>query len=106
MHGVIYTLFVTTACALFSKYWILISGESASDVAKKLKDEEMMLIGHRDTSMVSTLQKYIPVAAACGGMCIGLLTVFADFLGAIGSGTGILLAVNIIYGYFEAIKKE
>jgi hypothetical protein len=30
-------------------------------------------------------------------MCIGALTVVADFLGAIGSGTGILLAVTIIY---------
>lgn len=34
---------------------------------------------------------------AFGGMCIGGLTVLADFLGAIGSGTGILLAVTIIY---------
>jgi len=34
-------------------------------------------------------------------MCVGLLTIIADFMGAIGSGTGILLAVTIIYGYFE-----
>lgn len=36
-----------------------------------------------------------------GGMCVGLLTIVADLMGAIGSGSGILLAVNIIYGYFE-----
>lgn len=34
-------------------------------------------------------------------MCIGALTIIADFMGAIGSGTGILLAVTIIYQYFE-----
>ena len=34
-------------------------------------------------------------------MCIGALTVVADLLGAIGSGTGILLAVTIIYQYYE-----
>jgi protein transport protein SEC61 subunit alpha len=39
-------------------------------------------------------------------MCIGALTIFADFMGAIGSGTGILLAVNIIYEYFEDSQKE
>jgi len=39
-------------------------------------------------------------------MSIGALTVMSDFLGAIGSGTGILLAVTIIYGYFEQFKKE
>lgn len=60
-----------------------------------------MLKGYRDTSMVRTLDKYIPTAAALGGICIGALTIWADFLGAIGSGTGILLAVTIIYGYFE-----
>lgn len=39
-------------------------------------------------------------------MCIGALTVAADFLGAIGSGTGILLAVTIIYQYYEMFSKE
>jgi len=53
--------------------------------------------------MVKHLERYIPIAATFGGMCIGLLTITADFLGAIGSGTGILLAVTIIYGYIEAI---
>ena len=36
----------------------------------------------------------------------GALTVIADFMGAIGSGTGILLAVTIIYQYFESYDKE
>lgn len=39
-------------------------------------------------------------------MCIGALTIIADFLGVIGSGTGILLAVGIIYEYFENLEKE
>lgn len=50
--------------------------------------------------------RYIPTAAAFGGLCIGALSVLADFLGAIGSGTGILLAVTIIYQYFEIFVKE
>ena len=39
-------------------------------------------------------------------MCIGALTIVADLSGAIGSGTGILLAVTIVYGYFEQYEKE
>lgn len=50
--------------------------------------------------------RYIPTAAAFGGMCIGALTIVADFMGAIGSGTGILLAVTIVYGLFETYDKE
>lgn len=102
----VYLLFIMTCCALFSKLWIEISGEGPKDIAKRLKNEEMVLTGHRNTSVVKVLTRYIPIAAACGGIMIGLLTVIADFLGAIGSGTGILLAVNIIYGYFEKFYKE
>jgi len=39
-------------------------------------------------------------------MCIGALSVGADLLGAIGSGTGILLAVTTVYQYFELLAKE
>ena len=35
-----------------------------------------------------------------------LACVFADFSGAIGSGTGILLAVTIIYQYYEMFTKQ
>jgi len=56
--------------------------------------------------LIKILDKNIKVAAFCGGICIAILTIVADLLGAIGSGTGILLAVSIIYGYFDAFKKE
>ena len=76
------------------------------DVAKQLRDQQMVMKGHRESSLVTILNRYIPTAAAFGGMCIGALTVIADFMGAIGSGTGILLAVTIIYQYFEIFYKE
>ena len=76
------------------------------DVAKQLRDQQMVMKGHRDSALVHTLNRYIPPAAAFGGMCIGALTVVADLLGAIGSGTGILLAVTIIYQYYEMFSKE
>jgi len=83
----------------------------------------MVMRGHREKSLVHELNRYIPTAAAFGGLCIGALSVMADFMGkwssvtivmyhnhtptgAIGSGTGILLAVTIIYQYFEIFVKE
>lgn len=70
------------------------------------QEQQMMMPGHRETNLQKELNRYIPTAAAFGGMCIGALTVLADFMGAIGSGTGILLAVTIIYQYFETFEKE
>jgi len=103
---VTYVIFILSSCAMFSKTWIEVSGSSARDVAKQLRDQQMVMKGHRDTSLVHVLNRYIPTAAAFGGMCIGALSMMADFMGAIGSGTGILLAVTIIYQYFETFAKE
>ena len=44
----------------------------------------MVMRGHRETSMIHELNRYIPTAAAFGGLCIGALSVLADFMGAIG----------------------
>lgn len=106
IHALLYVVFILTSCALFSKTWIDVSGTSARDVAKQLRDQQMMMPGYRDTDLPRVLNRYIPTAAAFGGACIGALTIIADFLGAIGSGTGILLAVTIIYQYFEMVCKE
>lgn len=105
-HTLFYMAFVLGSCAIFSKIWIDVSGSSARDVAKQLMEQDMIIEGMREESMVRHLNRYIPTAAAFGGMCIGALSIFADFMGAIGSGTGILLAVTIIYQYFEMIAKE
>lgn len=106
IHAVLYISFMLGSCAFFSKTWIDVSGSSAKDVAKQLKEQQMVMRGHREQSMVHELNRYIPTAAAFGGLCIGALSVLADFLGAIGSGTGILLSVTIIYQYFEVFMKE
>ena len=55
------------------------------------------MAGHREGSMYKELKRVIPTAAAFGGAILGLLSVAADLSGAIGSGTGILMAVTIIY---------
>ncbi|XP_071960369.1 protein transport protein Sec61 subunit alpha-like 1 [Antedon mediterranea] len=106
IHALIYIVFMLGSCAFFSKTWIDVSGSSAKDVAKQLKEQQMVMRGHREKSMIHELNRYIPTAAAFGGLCIGALSVMADLLGAIGSGTGILLAVTIIYQYFEIFVKE
>lgn len=88
--------------------WLYVSKQSARDVAKQLRDEETVIRGHQDheVSNIAYLNKHIPIAATCGGMCIGLITIISNLMGVIGSGTGILLSVGIIYGYFEKIAED
>ena len=117
IHTAIYVIFMVSACAAFSKTWIEVSGSGPRDIAKQLKDQqlvslsfgtslatstlifivEQVMAGHREGSMYKELKRVIPTAAAFGGAILGLLSVSADLMGAIGSGTGILMAVTIIY---------
>lgn len=107
LHFVIYLAFVLVTSALFSRLWIDMSGSGVKDVAHTLEEQQVFFPGrNRIQSTMHSLNHYIPIAAAFGGMCIGLLTVLADFVGAIGSGTGILLAVTTIYQCYETLLKE
>jgi len=103
---ILYCVFIMGSCAAFSLLWIDVSGSSPVDVARQLQSQGMFIKGRRQHSLKQTLSRWIPIAASFGGICIGALTIFADFMGAIGSGTGILLAVTIIYQYYEIFAKE
>ena len=81
LHFVIYVAFILSACAFFSKTWIDVSGSSPRDVAKQLKEQQLVIRGHREGSMYKELKRIIPTAAAFGGLCIGALSVTADMLG-------------------------
>lgn len=45
LHSLIFTLFVMATCAFFSRIWLHISKQSANDVAKKFRDEELSIKG-------------------------------------------------------------
>jgi len=106
LHTIVYLVFILGSCALFSRVWIDISGQSAPDVARTLAERKLVIKGYTSKNVVRVLNRYIPTAAFFGGICIGLLSVFADFMGALGSGTGILLAVSIISNYYEMYARE
>ena len=60
IHAVVYLIFILVACALFSKTWIEVSGSSAKDVAKQLRDQQMVMKGHCDSSLAKELNRYTP----------------------------------------------
>ena len=94
IHTVVYLIYMIAACALFSKTWVEVSGSSPRDVAKQLKEQGLVMAGHREQSMYRELKRVIPTAAAFGGAVIGLLSCVSDLMGALGSGTSILVAVT------------
>ena len=54
----------------------------------------------------SILKRYILPLTVMGGALVGILASTADLLGALSYGTGILLAVMIIYRLYEEIANQ
>jgi protein transport protein SEC61 subunit alpha len=45
IHTAVYLLYMISACALFSKTWVEVSGSAPRDVAKQLKEQGLVMAG-------------------------------------------------------------
>ncbi len=104
----IYALLLVVFCVFFAMTWVEVGGMDANTVAKQLLDSGMQIQGYRRSQIPirQLLQRYIPVVTILGAIIIGVIAASADFLGAFGSGTGILLTVGIIEQYYQLLVRE
>ena len=107
-RAVFYMVILVLASAGFAYLWVHMTSMGPGDVAKQLDDSGMLIPGfRRDVRVMEwVLGRYIMTAALLGGAFVGFLSAGADFLGALGSGTGILLTVGIMYSLYQEIAKE
>ncbi|MBS7614555.1 preprotein translocase subunit SecY [Candidatus Bathyarchaeota archaeon] len=104
----IYSVILVAFCVVFSLIWLQVGGLDPRTVAKQLVDSGMQIPGFRrsEKPIETLLSKYIPAVTVLGGLIVGLLAAIADFFGAFGTGTGILLSVGIVYQYYQQITQE
>ncbi|MHA1754080.1 MAG: preprotein translocase subunit SecY, partial [Candidatus Odinarchaeia archaeon] len=108
IRAVIYLLIFVVLCAALASIWVEVSGISSRDIARQLLGSQMQIPGFRQSLNVyeKILERYIPTVTLLGGIFVGLLAVFADFLGALGTGMGVLLLVGIVFQYLRTIAEE
>jgi preprotein translocase subunit SecY len=108
VRAAVYLAILVVFCAVFSLIWLEVGGLGPEKVAQQLMDSGMQIPGYRRSGrpIESILKRYIPVVTILGGIIVGLVAGISDFLGVFGSGTGILLAVGIIYQYYELLMRE
>jgi preprotein translocase SecY subunit len=104
----IYAIILMVFCVIFSIVWLEVGGLDPKSVAKQLVDSGMQIPGFRrsEKPIEVILKRYIPVVAVLGGLIVGLLAAIADFFGAFGTGTGILLSVSIVYQLYQQLQQE
>ena len=108
MRAVLYILFMVGIVVLFGRLWIELGGLSAKSAAKNLLDADVQVPGFRRSNqpVEALLQKYIPSVTILGSIILGLLAGSSDVLGTFGSGTGMLLTVDILINYYNLLIRE
>jgi preprotein translocase subunit SecY len=95
---------------VFAIFWVETTGMGSTRVAKQIQKSGMQIPGFRRNEQVieKVVSRYIPKVTVIGGAFIGILTLIASLFGILGngSGTGMLLAVSIIYQLYEKVASE
>lgn len=107
-QAIVYVLVFVIGSVVFSIFWVQTSGMDARSQAKNIMSSGLQIPGFRRDPRVleQILDRYIGPLTVMGGMAIGLLAGLADLMGTLTNGTGLLLAVMIIYRLYEEVAKQ
>ncbi len=108
IHAFLYIIILVVVCVVFGSLWIEVGGQGPDKIADQLDRAGMYIPGFRRDPRVirQVLDRYIPTITILGSAFVGILAGFADLTGAIGTGTGVLLTVGIVYRLYEELAKE
>jgi preprotein translocase subunit SecY len=108
LQGLTHILAYSLLCILFSVFWVKTSGMDAKSQAKRIASSGLQVSGFRQDPRIleSILDRYIMPLTVMGGAAIGLLAAFTDLLGALVTGTAVLLVIMIMYQFYQSIAKQ
>ncbi|MFH1750122.1 MAG: preprotein translocase subunit SecY [Candidatus Micrarchaeota archaeon] len=108
LHILVYGIVLVVLCVIFGWFWIESTGMGPDKVAAQLNKTGLQIPGYRQDPRITEkiLQKYIPIITILGSIFVGVLAWFADITGALGTGTGILLTVGILYRFYEDLAQQ
>jgi preprotein translocase subunit SecY len=108
VQAILHLIFFMVFSAIFAIFWVKTSGMDEASQAKKILSSGLQIPGFRKDERVleSILRRYIMPLTIMGGLAIGVLAALSDSLGALTSGTAILLAVMIMYQLYQNIAQQ
>ena len=108
LRALVYLVIFIFLCIMLGRIWVEVSGLTPRDIANQILDSKMQIPGFRSSPKVieKILKRYIPTLVILNGIIIAMMSFFADSLGALTSGTGLLISIGIIHNYAETISKE
>ena len=108
LQGLTHIIAFTLLCTVFSIFWVNSSGMDSKSQAKNIASSGLQVAGFRQDTRIleSILDRYVMPLTVMGGAAIGLLASLTDLLGAIVSGTAMLLVIMIMFQFYQSIAQQ
>ena len=108
LQGLTHMLFFMFFSTLFAVFWVKTAGMDSKAQAEKIAASGLQVAGFRQDIRIleSILDRYIMPLTVMGGIAIGLLASVTDLLGALVSGTAILLVIMIMFQFYQNIAQQ
>ena len=108
LQGFTHTLFYMIFSMIFAVFWVKTAGMDSKSQAHKIASSGLQVAGFRQDERVleSVLDRYIMPLTVMGGLAIGFLASITNLLGALVSGTAILLVIMIMFQFYQNIAQQ
>jgi preprotein translocase subunit SecY len=108
LQGITHVLFYVLFSTIFAVLWSKTTGLDAESQAQKISSSGMQVAGFRQDTRIleSILDRYVLPLTVMGGFAIGLLASATDLIGAMVSGTSILLVIMIMFQFYQSIAQQ
>jgi preprotein translocase subunit SecY len=108
LQGLTHTLIYVLLSTVFAIFWVKTSGMDAKAQAHKISSSGLQIAGFRQDERVleSILERYIAPLTVMGGIAIGLLASVTNLMGALISGTAMLLVIMIFFQFYQSIVQQ
>lgn len=107
-QGLTHTITYVFLSTVFAIFWMKTSNMDAKAQAHKIAASGLQVAGFRQDERVleSILDRYIMPLTVMGGIAIGLLASLTNLMGALISGTAILLMIMIFFQFYQSIVQQ
>ena len=108
LQGLTHTIVYVILSTLFAVFWVKTSGMDSKTQAHKIAASGLQIAGFRQDERVleSILDRYILPLTVMGGIAIGILASITNLMGALISGTAILLVIMIFFQFYQSIAQQ
>jgi preprotein translocase subunit SecY len=106
LRAIVFLVIFVPSCTVVAWLWANATGMRAQDISEQFKRLGISPVGLDAEAAERVLAQRTTAFVLLGGAFVGALSALADFTGAFCGGTGMILAVCILYRSYEEIIRE